>query len=121
MKKRDFQLIIGILVIAAIGIFVSLQLARKSDAENYVVIYVGENEYRHINLSEPQTVTVEQNGHTNEIVINEDRVYMQSASCDNKDCIKQGVVTLDSIETRITGGWIICLPNLVSVELRQAD
>ena len=44
-------------------------------------------------------------------------VYMESATCDNHDCIGQGTVTLQNRQDRILSNMIICLPNQVTVQL----
>ena len=46
-------------------------------------------------------------------------VYMDHANCDNQDCVNMGEVTLDNLELRVMGGFIICLPHKVSVEVRE--
>ena len=43
--------------------------------------------------------------------------YMESSTCENQDCVEQGLVTLENRSERILGGWVICLPNLVYLEL----
>ena len=48
-------------------------------------------------------------------------VYMESATCENQDCVHQGEVTLDNISSRILGNMIICLPNQVVLELYSAE
>ncbi len=44
-------------------------------------------------------------------------VCMESATCDNHDCIGQGTVTLQNRQDRILSNMIICLPNQVTVQL----
>ena len=44
-------------------------------------------------------------------------VYMESATCENHDCIEQGIVTLENRQTRPLMNYILCLPNQVSVAL----
>lgn len=45
-------------------------------------------------------------------------VYMEQADCENQDCVHMGEVTLDNLELRVMGGFIVCLPHKVSVEVR---
>ncbi|SET35140.1 hypothetical protein SAMN05660297_02153 [Natronincola peptidivorans] len=117
MNKRDIQLI-GIIIVLAIGGLVASRVMLQSDSiESYVNIYVEGSEYERVTLNETQVVTIDVEGKYNEIKINTDGVVMQKASCSNQDCLEQGEVTLDNINTRPLGGWIICLPNHVSVEL----
>lgn len=71
-------------------------------------------------FSEARTVTViQQNGAENAVALTGDAVYMAHANCDNRDCVDMGRVTLDNLETRVMGGFIVCLPHKVSVELRE--
>ncbi|MDL2235826.1 NusG domain II-containing protein [Christensenellaceae bacterium OttesenSCG-928-L17] len=84
----------------------------------YVNIYIDDEIHAQIPLSEPQTYTLTQSGDkVNEIVVEEDRVYMQAATCPEKDCVHQGAVTLENYNERPLREWIVCLPNRVTVEL----
>ncbi|MBQ8161668.1 MAG: NusG domain II-containing protein [Clostridia bacterium] len=53
----------------------------------------------------------------NVIHLTPDGVNMESSTCENQDCVQQGSVTLENRHERLLGGWIICLPNQVSLEL----
>ncbi len=44
-------------------------------------------------------------------------VYMESSTCENQDCVEQGTVTFDNLNSRVLGRFIICLPNYVTLEL----
>ena len=46
---------------------------------------------------------------------------MKSSTCDNQDCVKQGVVTLENMEERLLGNMIICLPNQVTLSLYTTE
>ena len=48
-------------------------------------------------------------------------VYMDSANCDNQDCVHQGEVTLENRDERALGNMIICLPNQVYLELYSTE
>ncbi len=48
-------------------------------------------------------------------------VFVESASCDNQDCVEQGLVTLENREERVLRNLIVCLPNEVAVELYSAQ
>ncbi|MBQ8111103.1 MAG: NusG domain II-containing protein [Clostridia bacterium] len=65
------------------------------------------------------TVSVVQpDGGENVVEITGDAVTMRSANCDNQDCVEMGAVTADNLEVRVMGGFIICLPHRLSVEVR---
>ena len=53
----------------------------------------------------------------NLIHLTPDGVYMEDSTCENHDCIGQGIVTLENRKDRILGNMIICLPNQVCLEL----
>ena len=46
-----------------------------------------------------------------------DSVFMAHSTCDNQDCVQQGVVSLENKSERVLLNLIVCLPNQVSVEL----
>ena len=70
-------------------------------------------------FAEPHLVRVVQpDGDENVIAVTADAVYMESANCENQDCVHMGEVTRDNLEMRVMGGFIICLPHRISVEVR---
>ena len=58
-------------------------------------------------------------GAENTVAITADAVYMEHADCENQDCVQMGAVTRDNLELRVMGGFIICLPHKISVEVRD--
>lgn len=40
-----------------------------------------------------------------------------SANCATQDCVGQGEVTLENLDTRIMGNMVICLPHRLTLEL----
>ena len=58
-------------------------------------------------------------GAENTVAITGDAVYMEHADCENQDCVNMGAVTRDNLELRVMGGFIICLPHRISVEVRE--
>ncbi|SMP61522.1 NusG domain II-containing protein [Anoxynatronum buryatiense] len=118
MKTKDVQLVVMVLLVALAALAVGRLMLNDRDVdEHYAVIYAGQEEYQRIPLSEPQTVIIDRNGKHNEIRVWEEGVVMHASNCDSQDCIHQGEVTLENLETRILGGWIICLPNEIAIEL----
>ena len=57
----------------------------------------------------------------NMIHVTPDGVYMESSTCDNQNCVQEGIVTLENRTERILGNMIICLPNQVTLELYSAE
>lgn len=70
-------------------------------------------------FGEAREVTVRQpDGSENTVVFTGESVYMARANCDNQDCVDMGAVTAQNLELRVMGGFIICLPHRLSVEVR---
>lgn len=71
-------------------------------------------------FDEPREIVVRQDGvGENAVAITGEAVYMRHADCDNQDCVQMGAVTRDNLELRVMGGFIICLPHKLSVEVRE--
>lgn len=70
-------------------------------------------------FGEAHTLTVTQPGvGSNTISMTTDSVYMLRADCENQDCVQMGAVTRENLEARVMGGFIVCLPHRISVEVR---
>ena len=118
MKKN--WIILGALLLAAVFLMLlGPRLTPKPESEESIVlISVGGAEYARIPLSKPQDVTIAQeDGSVNVIRITSSGVCMLSSTCRNQLCVEMGEVTEDNWEIRPNQGFIICLPNKVSVEL----
>lgn len=115
--KKDILIIGGALLL---GMAAHLLFGAQRGGDR-VRIYVGDELYKEVSLSEEQTVIVEQQNCKNVIRIENGGVFMQEATCRNQDCIEQGTVTPENAGSRALGGWIICLPNRVSVELMPEE
>ncbi|MDO4482895.1 MAG: NusG domain II-containing protein [Clostridia bacterium] len=61
------------------------------------------------------------NMYENRVHVTSDSVWMEYSTCENQDCVGEGVVTFENKETRILGNFIICLPNQVTLELFTED
>jgi hypothetical protein len=119
MNKKNYLVIGGILLIAAVMLTLAL-LNRPMTVvdEDMVIISVDGKEYARVPLSKPQTVTVEQkNGSVNVVEVSDHGAVMLSSTCDNQLCVEMGEVTVDNWEYRPNQQFIICLPNRVGVEL----
>lgn len=60
-----------------------------------------------------------EDGSENTVAVTGEAVYMEHADCDNQDCVQMGAVTRENLELRVMGGFIICLPHKISVEVRE--
>lgn len=56
----------------------------------------------------------------NTIHVTPTSVWMAESTCDNQDCVDQGVVDLHTMDNRVLGNMIICLPHQVTLELYTA-
>lgn len=70
-------------------------------------------------FAEAHTVRIIQpDGGENTVTLTGNSVYMTEANCDGQDCVQMGEVTRENLEVRVMGGFIICLPHRISVEVR---
>ena len=83
MKKRDFILILAILLISLTGWAFTMPKAAGTTAE----VYKGDVLYGSYSLNEDRIITVEcENGILNTIEIKDGRVRMKEATCPNGTC-----------------------------------
>lgn len=93
------------------------------DVDAYLVVSVQGLVYEPIPLIDEGSFTITQGDSSlsNTIHITKDSIYMESSSCDNQDCVQQGVVSLDNMDSRVLSNMIICLPNQVVLELHTPE
>ena len=71
-------------------------------------------------FGQAHTVTIEQpEVGSNTVALTGDSVRMDHADCENQDCVNMGEVTRENLELRVMGGFIVCLPHRISVEVRD--
>ena len=69
-------------------------------------------------FGEAHTVEVIQpDGSENTIELTGEAARMSEANCKNQECVQMGDVTRENLEVRVMGGFIICLPHRLSVEV----
>lgn len=97
--------------------------AASSEVRGHVIITVGGRQYGDpIPMDRDKIITIKQeNDHVNKVHITPEKVFMESSSCDNQDCVQQGEIHVDTYKDRILGTHIICLPNNVSIEMVPAE
>ena len=148
MFKRKDWLIIVIALLLALGLFVltrsGIRLgmpgekdptrvlkeinppangdAKEGAPQAYLVVTVGDTKYSPLPIYREAVYQLHQSdGRDNVVHVTHDSVYMESANCDNQDCVKQGTVNLINKEARVLGNMIICLPNQVVLELMTPE
>jgi len=92
---------------------------KAETVRGYVVLTVGGRQYGDpIPMDRDKIITLRQeDGKINKVHITPEKVYMESSTCDNQDCVNQGEVTLETMSDRVLYNMILCLPHSVSIEL----
>lgn len=122
MEKKNWLLIGAIVLLAAVLLAVTQLLPGTAADVDCVIIRVGDEEYARVPLSQPQTLTIEQeNGAVNVVEVTENGMRMISSTCGNQICVHQGLVTLENWELKPQQQFISCLPNRVMLELVEAQ
>lgn len=95
----------------------------QSKIRGYVLITINGRQYGDpIPMDRDKIITVRQSDEMiNRIHITPDSVEMESSTCENQDCVGEGIITLENYKTRILSTYIICLPNGVQVEMIPVD
>ena len=93
-----------------------------TDGSLYLLVTAGGTTFEPILLFAEDSLTLTQDEDTvNVIHVTPDSIWMESSTCENQDCVDQGVVNAENRHTRILDNMIICLPNRVQLELCDAD
>ena len=118
MRKKDWFIIGGVLLLA-LAAFAASRLLQPADSAATVTIYVGGDVYARVSADDYQTITIDQgDGKVNVVVIDESGVRMESSTCKNQLCVKQGTIdTHNCSDDILMNNWIICMPNGVSIEV----
>ena len=118
MKKRDSVIIAVFLAVALIGLG-AVQLFAPRGSITYADIYVNDQLYEAVPLNKDAVITIDQgDGKVNRVEVKDGAIFMADSTCTDHLCITQGAMSPENYEKRPMLNWIICLPNLVSVELR---
>ena len=73
-----------------------------------VVITIDNKEYDTISLKENERMVIDNEYGKNVIIIKDEQVFVESADCPDKTCVKQGKVMK-------TGQSIVCLPHRLTI------
>lgn len=122
MKRRDW-LIVAIVLVASLTL---LLLRPKADTTAtttaYLRIAAPGQSFDLVPLTADQEIVIEQtDGSHNVVEVFQGGFRMKEANCSNQDCIHQGDVTLENMNTRALANEIICLPHKVVLELVTGD
>jgi len=92
---------------------------QTQEVRGHVVLTVAGRQYGDpIAMDRDKIITLKQeDGKINKVHITPEKVFMESSTCENQDCVMQGEITLDNYKTRVLSTYVICLPNDVSIEM----
>lgn len=111
IKKADIFLVAALV---AIGIILSIVLsAGQTDGETAKITIDGK-EYSTYSLMENRSISVNEHGEKNTVVIKDGSVYISKANCKGKDCVRQGKISQ-------TGQTIVCLPHKMIIEIQGGE
>lgn len=96
--------------------------AQTQQVRGHVVLTVAGRQYGEpIAMDRDKIITLKQDdGKINKVHITPEKVYMESSTCSNQDCVGQGEITLENYQTRVLSTFVICLPNSVTIEMVPA-
>ena len=121
MKRNDWIILLVVLVVGAALYLTSgrrLPGAAAPLGEGYVLITVPGQTARQVALDKAQDIVIEQpDGQINVVAVIPGGFYMKESNCKNQDCVHQGTVTLDNLDSRALYDQVICLPNKVVLRL----
>ena len=118
MNKRDVIIIASFLAVALLGL-AGIKLFAPQGNIAYADIYINDMLYEAVPLNEDRIITVDQgNGKVNRVEVKDGAIFMADATCSDHLCVTQGAMSPENYADRPMLNWIICLPNLVTVELR---
>lgn len=86
-------------------------------AKAYLIVTAAGAIYEPIPLYQSGRFTLRRGDYVNVVEVTEDSVRMAESTCENQDCVEQGLVTLENKNQRVLQNMIICLPNDVALEL----
>lgn len=119
MKRTDW-FILGAVLFAALAAF-CVSRWMQAASPGYVTVYVGESIFARVPVDAYQTITVDQgDGKVNVVMVDRQGVHMESSTCHNQLCVRQGVISSGDNGRSLTHR-IICLPNGVTVALTEAE
>jgi len=118
MKKRDVIIIVVFLAVALLGLG-AVKLFAPTGNISYADIYVNDSLYEAVPLNKDTVITIDQgDGKVNYVEVKDGSIFMADSTCADHLCVTQGEMNSANYEKRPMRNWIICLPNMVTVELR---
>lgn len=112
-RKKEFILILVVLLAAVAGFFVN-HLNNRKPAALVEVSIDGETVASYDLNKDLDTVIEGYHGGTNHLIIQNGQAWISEATCPDKVCIHQGRITMN-------GELLVCLPNRVIVTITEPE
>ncbi|NLJ70166.1 MAG: NusG domain II-containing protein [Clostridiaceae bacterium] len=110
-KRNDIILIISLLIIAVISFFL-IQSMKKVGGS--VLVLKNNQEIDKFPLNENTKKMIEFDGQYNQLIIQDSKVWIESANCPNQICVKHPKI-------QYSGETIICLPHQLVITIVDGE
>ncbi|HHT24146.1 MAG TPA: NusG domain II-containing protein [Clostridiaceae bacterium] len=111
LKRNDIILITSLFIIAAVSFF-CIQSMKK--AGGTVSVLKNNQEIYNLPLNQDAAMTIEFNGQYNQLMIKDNKVWIESANCANQICVKHPKI-------QYSGETIICLPHQLVITIIDGE
>lgn len=113
MTKGD-KITAAIIIFISLALFAVINLTQINSDRNYASIQMDGEEIEKITLGEKEKKTYRYDTEygTNIIEVEDDKIHMLEADCDDQICVHQGYI-------ENSGEMIVCLPNRFLVEMKN--
>ena len=113
MTKGD-KITAVIIILIALALFIGINATQINSGKNYASIQIDGKEVEKITLgqSSKKQYTYETEYGLNIIEVDNEKIHMHEADCDDQICVRQGYI-------ENSGEMIVCLPNRFIVEIKN--
>lgn len=113
MTKGD-KITAVIIILISLTLFIGINATQINSGKNYASIQIDGKEVEKITLgqSSKKQYTYETEYGLNIIEVDNEKVHMHEADCDDQICVRQGYI-------ENSGEMIVCLPNRFVVEIKN--
>lgn len=113
MTKGD-KIVAVIIILISLTLFIGINATQINSGKNYASIQIDGKEVEKITLgqSSKKQYTYETEYGLNIIEVDNEKVHMHEADCDDQICVRQGYI-------ENSGEMIVCLPNRFVVEIKN--
>lgn len=118
MKRKDWWILLAVLAAGALVWLLGGRAALPGGERPTLRVTVEGRETELVALDTSRELVIEQeNGARNVVELFPGGFRMREASCRNRDCVHQGEVTTENMESRPLYNQVVCLPNRVVLEM----